>query len=171
MPQTPLGSPKVKKKTEEEKSLESSQENMVERLEDDSQYSEEESSQCSEEENFEQPAPASEETPQNPQPRTSPTLFGFAPSVNHVVVIMCPHGHLHVLSNTPPSLLTLLSIVSMMNALGLVEENDLEENLSHEEQAQEEVKSTEQQEEVSDAKNQKEEEPDEEHDRGYSYFM
>ncbi|QLZ68563.1 hypothetical protein FOLKNPGA_01342 [Legionella sp. PC1000] len=171
MPQTPPGSPKVEKKVEEEKNLESSQESSFEEsFEEDSEQSvEENAEQYSEEE-----TPESNHPQQNEQPRNPNTLFGFTPRIQRIAIFVCPHGHVHMV---PAELMPLLSLVSMMNALGisLDEENELEESVGQE--AQPEAKkpegTTEQHDEVSEAKNPKEDGSDEENEeeRGYSYFI
>lgn len=139
MPQTPPGSPKAARKTEEEKNLSSSQESVEERLEDDSHHSEEENLEDGfqhGEENVEQKTTASEETPQNPQPRTAPTLFGFAPRVQRMVLFVCPEGHMHMI---PAEMLPIIQLASLLNAISseLEDENELEENVGQEAQTEE----------------------------------
>ncbi|WP_131794378.1 hypothetical protein [Fluoribacter gormanii] len=206
MPHTPPASPRVGRQTEEEKSLNSSQDSSFdensfdessfdesgfdERVEENSELSADENSEFSEDEDNEQTSEESsqhtsestEETqsPQNnAQRRNANTLFGFAPRAPQVYV--CEHGHVHLMDfinentmvfitlNAGPDLMRLMALASLLEALGLGEENDLEENVGQ----QTEQKQEEEPIKLSEGKGQLEDEESEEENNeeyGYSHF-
>ncbi|WP_454783227.1 hypothetical protein [Legionella sp. WA2022007384] len=144
MPHTPSASPKVEKRTEEAKSLNSSQdssfdassfeENSLEAssFEETSSFeeSDEENYESSEDEGYEytseessqpttEPTEEEQASKNNAQRRNTNTLFGFTPRGPEVFV--CPHGHLHLIDFSDNTLvfMTLHASPELMRMMAL----------------------------------------------------
>ncbi|QMT59863.1 MULTISPECIES: hypothetical protein [unclassified Legionella] len=198
MPHTPPASPNAERKTEEAKNLYSSQDSSFDESsfeessfeESSFEESDEENSELSEDEGNEQTSeessqPTTEPTEESPAPqnhaerRNANTLFGFAPRAPQVFV--CQHGHLHLIDaidentlifmtlNGSPELMRMIALATLLTALDLDEEKNLEEQVG----SQTEQKPEEGPIKASEEQSQKEEESSEEENNeswGYNYF-